>query len=59
MNITDNEQKQPWLEPALTKINLVEATLGAGGTSCDGNNSLTQTGSGNDDDPDSHLCTNQ
>ena len=48
MNISKNEQKLLWLEPTLTKTNLLESTLGTGGTSCDGGGTFTQSGSGND-----------
>ena len=46
------EDKRIWLDPAFTKTSLIEATLGSGGSSCDGNETLTQAGSGNDSDDD-------
>ncbi len=45
------EKKRLWLEPTLTKANLVESTLGSGGTTCDGNSNGFQVGHGNDDNP--------
>ena len=40
--------KRTWTSPVLYKTDMKQATLGKGGTTCDGNVTLTQSGGGND-----------